>query len=316
MLAQREVERFQHRSNVRDVVIAEREVVLTYALEVVRKSGLSELLAFKGGTAIRKVHMGSDGRFSMDLDFTYRRPDWIDPEDFISDHLLDPFNEEHWGIRFDLPVEDDSFWIAKDGQSFTVRPRYRHSWRSRPGQFDLQISLRASPILRPRPMQLLEQAYFPQLEFEPESVVCLRFHEILAEKIRACYQRAKVRDLYDLHLLGQQPLAEDRVRRLAVMKIWEDGDTFDSDAFAHGLREARYDWDDLQRLLPSSRRLDRDEIIENVRDRYEFLGRLTPGEEQVAADGSREREFGRVRRWAKRLRSGESGTSRHGIPAD
>jgi predicted nucleotidyltransferase component of viral defense system len=53
-----------------DLDIAEREIVLTYVLRILFDQGLLDSLAFKGGTAIRKLYLGSTGRFSLDLNFT------------------------------------------------------------------------------------------------------------------------------------------------------------------------------------------------------------------------------------------------------
>ena len=53
-----------------DLDIAEREIVLTYVLRILADRGLLAQLAFKGGTAIRKLILGGQGRFSLDLDFT------------------------------------------------------------------------------------------------------------------------------------------------------------------------------------------------------------------------------------------------------
>jgi len=52
-----------------DLDIAEREIVLTYVLRILSDEGLLNHLAFKGGTAIRKLYLGETGRFSLDLDF-------------------------------------------------------------------------------------------------------------------------------------------------------------------------------------------------------------------------------------------------------
>lgn len=41
-----------------DLDIAEREIVLTYVLRVLADQGLLAQLAFKGGTAIRKLILG------------------------------------------------------------------------------------------------------------------------------------------------------------------------------------------------------------------------------------------------------------------
>ena len=53
-----------------DLDIAEREIALAYVLRVMADKGIMESLAFKGGTAIRKLYLGNQGRFSLELDFT------------------------------------------------------------------------------------------------------------------------------------------------------------------------------------------------------------------------------------------------------
>ena len=58
-------------------------------------------------------------------------------------------------------------------------------------------------------------------------VTTLRFEEIVAEKIRAAYQRLTVRDVYDLYQFRQRPFDRDLVRTLTVLKLWLVGDAFD-----------------------------------------------------------------------------------------
>jgi predicted nucleotidyltransferase component of viral defense system len=78
----------------------------------------------------------------------------------------------------------------------------------------------------------------------------LALAEILAEKIRACYQRNKARDIYDLGMYATRPLQQDRIRRLVVLKLWQARDSFDP---AHLMekfeRGAEFDWDDLRDLV-------------------------------------------------------------------
>ena len=52
------------------MMIAEKEVVLTFLLQLLSERGILNRLAFKGGTCLRKMFIGSQGRFSTDLDFT------------------------------------------------------------------------------------------------------------------------------------------------------------------------------------------------------------------------------------------------------
>jgi predicted nucleotidyltransferase component of viral defense system len=70
MLTRPQVQRYAAESGLRDIMIAEKEVVLTYMLQLLSTHGLLNQLAFKGGTCLRKMFVGSQGRFSTDLDFT------------------------------------------------------------------------------------------------------------------------------------------------------------------------------------------------------------------------------------------------------
>ena len=59
-------------SGVRDIGSIEVDVVLTHILQLFHERGLTEHLAFKGGTFLRKMVFGPRGRLSTDLDFTRR----------------------------------------------------------------------------------------------------------------------------------------------------------------------------------------------------------------------------------------------------
>ncbi len=70
MLTQTQVRRYSAQCGLRDMMIAEKEVVLTFLLQLLSQHGILDRLAFKGGTCLRKMFIGSQGRFSTDLDFT------------------------------------------------------------------------------------------------------------------------------------------------------------------------------------------------------------------------------------------------------
>ena len=70
--------------------------------------------AFKGGTAIRKFHLGHGGRFSTDLDFAIK-------DQAVASHVLDALKRgfEYDGVRFvidgkpaDDPGETHARWMA------------------------------------------------------------------------------------------------------------------------------------------------------------------------------------------------------------
>ena len=128
------------------------------------------------------------------------------------------------------------------------------------------------------------QAYFNHLEFDLFEVRSLEVIEMIAEKVRAAFQRAKVRDLYDLHRFAATPFDGELLRRLVVLKLWQARDPFDPDALFQKLRGGDYDWDDIQRLVRTSERIRPAEIISTVEVRFDVLRQLTELEYQVIAD--------------------------------
>ena len=91
MIGRKVVDFFAHQCGARDQLVAEREVVLTYALHLLSERGVLDRLAFKGGTALRKLVFGAGGRFSEDLDFTLRAGEVPGIHTFPeSCHLSDP----------------------------------------------------------------------------------------------------------------------------------------------------------------------------------------------------------------------------------
>ena len=70
MLTQPNVQRYAVESGLRDILIAEKDVLLTYLLQLLSERRILDRFVFKGGTCLRKMVIGSQGRFSTDLDFT------------------------------------------------------------------------------------------------------------------------------------------------------------------------------------------------------------------------------------------------------
>jgi predicted nucleotidyltransferase component of viral defense system len=233
-------------SGLRDKLVAERDVVLTYALRALLDTSVMGHLAFKGGTCLRKLIFGTTGRFSEDLDFTL---DTDRPDDDLLTELVDVFNREHYGIRFTFA----EYYKTDDEPSFGGDVLYRHAWNDA-GRFRLQVSLRERPTLPVVPKAMQHQPYFSQLEFGPFAVRAMETIEMLAEKVRAAFQRVKVRDLYDLHRFAATPLDGELLRRFVVLKLWQARDPFDA------------------------------KITASVESRFDVLRRLTALETQVIAD--------------------------------
>jgi Nucleotidyl transferase AbiEii toxin, Type IV TA system len=171
--------------------------------------------------------------------------------------------------------------------SWGVNPTYAHEWNgSGESEIRIQISRRETPTLPPERRAQCEQSYFGLLPFRPAQITCLTLPEILYEKIRACYQRNKARDLYDLGIYATRPLDQALIRRLVVLKLWQAQDTFDParlmEKFDHGME---FDWDDLRDLVRRDANINRDRICADCVRGFRFLSDLTPEEWTLAGDG-------------------------------
>ena len=281
MLPRPQVQRYSAESGLRDIMIAEKEVVLTFLLQLLSERGMLDRFAFKGGTCIRKMVIGSQGRFSTDLDFTALEEH--DHETVILD-MMDAFAQPFHGIQFSIP--DDSYYETQDGLSWGVNPAYTHAWNgSGESEVRLQISRRETPTLATERRPQCEQSYFRQLPFAPAAITCLALPEIIAEKIRACYQRNKARDIYDLGTFATRPLDQPLIRRLVVLKLWQARDTFDPALLMRKFEDGRaFDWDDLGQLVRRTLVVDREKITADCIRGYRFLVELTEEERQLAND--------------------------------
>lgn len=281
MLPQPQVQRYSAESGLRDIMIAEKEIVLTFLLQLLSERGMLDRFAFKGGTCLRKMVIGSQGRFSTDLDFTSLEEH--DHETIILD-MMDAFAQPFHGVQFSIP--DDSYYETQDGLSWGVNPTYTHGWnRSGESEVRLQISRRETPTLATERRPQRDQSYFRLLPFAPAEITCLALPEIIAEKIRACYQRNKARDIYDLGMFATKPLDQPLIRRLVVLKLWQAHDTFDPALLIRKFEEGRaFDWDDLSQLVRRQVAVDREKITADCVRGYRFLMDLTEEERQLAND--------------------------------
>jgi predicted nucleotidyltransferase component of viral defense system len=281
MLTQPQVQRYSNESGLRDIMIAEKEVVLTFLLQLLSERGILNRLAFKGGTCLRKMFLGTQGRFSTDLDFTGIEDH--DHEEVIL-AMMEAFAQSFQGIQF--AVLDEGYYKTQDGLSWGVNPTYAHEWNaSGVSEIKLQISRRETPTLPPERRAQIFQSYFRFLPFAPADIVCLALPEIIAEKIRACYQRNKARDIYDLGMFATRPLNQPLIRRLVVLKLWQARDTFNPSRLMQKFEDGRdFDWDDLRQLFNRAVVIDRERITADCVKSFGFLADLTGDEQAVARD--------------------------------
>ena len=205
---------FYARSSRAPLDVAERDVVLTYTLKILSQNIL-EKLAFKGGTCLKKMYFGSGGRFSMDLDFTSQSISLDDLQSGLK-KLLD--NRSHFGIEFKILEENVRKGAGKCEQSYIAVIGYSHAWNT--ADFMFEVSFREKPLLPLDELPLLDEMYFKYCEFSRFNVWCLHKEELLAEKLRAAYQRFRARDLYDLYLFADRHFDKSMVQKLAAIKCW------------------------------------------------------------------------------------------------
>jgi predicted nucleotidyltransferase component of viral defense system len=280
MLTRPQVQRFASQSGLRDLAIAETEIVLTYLLELLGERSFLDKLAFKGGTCLRKLFIGQ-GRFSTDLDFTALHEH--DPE-AMTIEMMEAFDMEFHGITFGL--DDGAYYETQDGLSWGANPTYRHEWnQSGQSEIRLQISRRETPTLETQVHTQCQQSYFAQLPFAPRAIRALALEEIIAEKIRACYQRNKARDIYDLRMFATRPLNQNLVRRLVVLKLWQARDTFDPAKLMAKFEDGKdFDWDDLGQLVRRTEKIAPSEITATCVANFRFVANLSEDEAKLATD--------------------------------
>lgn len=295
MLTQPQVQRYSSQSGLKDIMIAEKEIILTYVLQLFGEKGILDNLAFKGGTCLRKMHFGSQGRFSTDLDFTAMQEH--EPDDIIVE-MMYAFDEPFHGVTFAL--EDADYYKTQDELSWGISPTYSHDWN--PGgdsEIKLQVSFRETPTLPTESLGQSEQSYFSHLEFTPRDITGLALDEMIAEKIRACYQRDKARDIYDLGVFATRPLNQQLIRRLVVLKLWQAKDTFDPDGLITKFADGKdFDWADLDQLTNKDHKIDKEKITADCAKGYAFLREMSEEEKTLSAD-----KYGREQSLAEKLRA-------------
>jgi predicted nucleotidyltransferase component of viral defense system len=250
-------------------------------------------VAFKGGTALRKLYAGADGRFSTDLDFAVKGVG--DDPGTVTELLVETIDGAVVGpFRFGVSERRGRYSVTYDSDLGAVT--YLKS------QLDIGPPPWLAPEQRPWVPLPVHGSYggpLPSLD-----LVCLE--ENLAEKIARLNRRTPARDVYDLVWVAERyarrpgNLVEwPLVRRLAVLKCWvdtyglaasgsvwkraEDPRPFDPD---HWLRKRRRgDFDDEDIGLLANPAPDLDDLADAMRSAYSFLAELDPDERHVVEGG-------------------------------
>lgn len=255
-------------------------------------AGVLDGLAIKGGTAIRKLYAGREGRFSLDLDFAElvegARELFVMETDGLA---IGPFRygvaerRGRWSITFESPFVTEATLASK-------------------------LDFAPMPWLEPVSRGWAPMPVHAQYGLDLPEILTVHLEENVAEKIARLNRTTTARDMYDLRWImsnAATAAAVDKalIRRLAVLKIWVDangmhaGDThwrpalqrsfFDAERWLRERGEDEFDPEDIGALAvprPTGK-----EMSDAVRESFAFLADLDEDEAAIAYSDERDRSL-------------------------
>lgn len=279
MLSQSNIDYYAQASQI-DSYVAERDVVLTYVLKILDDGGLLDNLAFKGGTCLKKIYYGKTTRFSEDLDFTSSGIDVDSLKRKLKALLHD---KEHYGIHF--KINDQHSSKAGVVLSHGAVIGYSHAWNS--DQFEFEVSYREKPSLQVKDLPLQDELYFRFLEFGKFKVPSLHRDELMAEKIRAAFQRLRPRDIYDLYRYSNSSYKKELVKTLAVIKCRNAKDSFNPQFLLKRIKDGKHNWSDLQRLVRPNQLPNIQRLVSETINHYSYLTNIDTQLMRIVLDSKR-----------------------------
>lgn len=243
----------------------EQDLVISRALvEIFSRPVIMEGLAFRGGTALYKLHLRPPARYSEDIDLVQVAAGPIGPVLQEVRAALDPWLGE-------------PRWKQGEGRVTLV---YRYDSEGPPAvrmKLKVEINTREHFAVFGRLSQRLEVA--SRWFSGSADVPGFDLDELLATKLRALYQRKKGRDLFDLALaLRSAPVDPRRVVEAFSRYMSHEDVRVTRAEFERNLAQKRRDpifTSDMTPLLASGHSWDPGSAFESVHDR---LVALLPGE--------------------------------------
>lgn len=173
--------------------VIEKDYVITWLLLALADSPLRGVLAFKGGTALKKIYF-PDYRYSEDLDFTVTK----ETEPIVLVRALSETLQElarSRGFQFDLPQER----IERRADSMTAYVSFVGPLQARLGSRDVKVDFTLSEKLV-FPLEA-KSIHSPYTDAVNKQVVTYALEEVLVEKLCAIIGRTEPRDICDTQFL-------------------------------------------------------------------------------------------------------------------
>jgi len=200
MIPPSEIARLAHRLGLGDKTI-EQDYVLTWVLLAIANSPLRDRLAFKGGTAIKKIYE-PDYRFSEDLDFTLL--DDLSNEDLTAQiEALFPWLRRE--VNLTLAVRRAE--VHQTGNP-AVYLNYVGPLRGDLGSRFFKADFTRDEVLLFPLVEASLRVPYSDCRGRAETLRVYSPEEILAEKLCALLGRTEPRDLYDVHYILVHRLAD------------------------------------------------------------------------------------------------------------
>jgi predicted nucleotidyltransferase component of viral defense system len=163
----------------------EQDLLLTRALRDIFADGfLHDRLAFRGGTALHKLHLPPAARYSEDLDFVQREPE--------------PIGQTLGRLR------DVLGWLGRARSEIGEHPKLTFAFvaestgQTRRIKIEINTHEHFGSVIE-RPFSVTSRPLTADVVIPTYAL-----DELLATKLRALYQRRKGRDLFDLWYAGER----------------------------------------------------------------------------------------------------------------
>ncbi len=242
----------------------EQDLVISRALvEMFSKREVSAVLAFRGGTALHKLHMNPPARYSEDIDLVQVHAGAIGPTLTALHGVLDSWlGEPQW----------------KQGEG-RVTLNYRFDSEDAPPlRLRLKVEINSREHFTVLGLKTVPFAVDSRWFQGSAKIVTYELEELLGTKLRALYQRKKGRDLFDLAAALETTIVDPaRIVEAFTAYMKEEGKRVTRALFERNLAEKQRSVEfsaDLAPLLASGYTWDKELAAETVSTR---LLTLLPG---------------------------------------
>lgn len=201
MIKPGEIQKKARAGGVRDQQI-EKDYILSWILQgIAMHEELSKVLAFKGGTVLKKIFF-EDYRFSEDLDFTLVRNDVSNQQ--ILDYFIEVFEyiKEEANIPLEIIDIDEIQEEQGKGSGLNFYISYVGPLGGMGTHKRVKVDISRTEKLQFRPV--LKNAFLLYTDQEEHQLLSYSLEEILIEKLRSVMQRMQARDFYDIWYLLEE----------------------------------------------------------------------------------------------------------------